>query len=299
MLTGDLQTQLEAYDRKRRNTFLAAGLLLVAGLTAAFIVRGETGMLIAVCAIVIAIVTATHGNSSWKNFYHDTLIPLLLARVAPTLKYQYHSGMPRNRFEKLQLYSSFDRYKTWGRISGVLGKTRLEISGVHAEKRYRSKKQTSYSTVFRGVIFSADCNKNFSSRTLVLPDFAEKCFGKLVGNFLQKMNFTEGSLVKLENVEFEKEFSVYGGDQIESRYLLTPDMMERLLKIKAMANNQLRLVFQDGNVTVAMENFSWMSPAYCGKVASIKFLEQTLQGICRMTGLVEALDLNTRIWSKQ
>ena len=57
---------------------------------------------------------------------------------------------------------------------------------------------------------------------MVLPDVAERCFGSLIGNFFQKMNFSDGSLVKLENPDFEKLFSVYSHDQIEARYILTP-----------------------------------------------------------------------------
>ena len=55
------------------------------------------------------------------------------------------------------------------------------------------------------------------------PDVAEKLLGNFLGNLVQKYNFPQsGKLVKLENVKFEKEFAVYGTDQIESRFVLTP-----------------------------------------------------------------------------
>ena len=56
-------------------------------------------------------------------------------------------------------------------------------------------------------------------------------FGFL-GTKLQKMNKGRGDLVKLENPEFESEFAVYSGDQIESRYILSSSLMERILSFK-------------------------------------------------------------------
>ena len=50
-------------------------------------------------------------------------------------------------------------------------------------------------------------------------------------------------VVKLEDVEFEKHFEVYGTDQIESRYLLTPSFMQRLLDYKLTKQYRIEVVF--------------------------------------------------------
>ena len=71
----------------------------------------------------------------------------------------------------------------------------------------------------------ADFNKNFNGHTVVLPDTAEKILGKF-GQSLQSMS-SRGELVKLEDPEFEKEFCVYGDDQVEARYILSPALMKR------------------------------------------------------------------------
>ena len=80
---------------------------------------------------------------------------------------------------------------------------------------------------FDGIFFRAHFNKPISKKTFVLPDAAEPTFGNIIGNMIQRSNFVqEGDLVKLENIEFEKRFVVYSEDQIESRFILTPLIME-------------------------------------------------------------------------
>ncbi len=45
-----------------------------------------------------------------------------------------------------------------------------------------------------------------------------------------------GELIKLENPEFEKIFSVYGSSQQEARYVLTPTMMEAIVNVYKTCN---------------------------------------------------------------
>ena len=72
------------------------------------------------------------------------------------------------------------------------------------------------------------------------------------------MNFSEsGKLVKLENVEFEKQFAVYSTDQLEARYILTPQLMERLLAVQSAESGRIRVLFENSNsseMTLVCEN---------------------------------------------
>ena len=65
-------------------------------------------------------------------------------------------------------------------------------------------------------------NKTFKGTTIIKRDR-----GKVANFFRSKMSGLES--VKLEDPKFEKLFDVYGNDQIEARYLLTPSFMERPL----------------------------------------------------------------------
>ena len=115
------------------------------------------------------------------------------------------------------------------------------------------------------------------------------------------MNFSEtGKLVKLENVEFEKKFAVYSTDQLEARYILTPLLMERLLAVQTAERSPIRVLFENSNIIVAIpRSGNWLEPPFFGAFDKLETLQQTIQEIISMVKLVEDLDLNTRIWTKQ
>ena len=114
------------------------------------------------------------------------------------------------------------------------------------------------------------------------------------------MNFFDGSSVKLENPEFEKLFSVYSHDQIEARYILTPKMMENLTALRMKKNTDMRLVFEDDHVAITISKPSgWLEPPSFGKFARIEVLENILIELEEVLNIIEDLDLNTRIWTKQ
>ncbi|MBO5923834.1 MAG: DUF3137 domain-containing protein, partial [Lentisphaeria bacterium] len=244
-------------------------------------------------------------SSKWsarRKFFREQLIPLLVKAISPSLKYSPYQGLSRMQFERFRLFGSFDRYHSEDQIKGMVGKTAVQISEVHIEERHRSKdKSDSYTTIFRGVVFIADFNKHFKCRTVVLPDSAEKLFGKLIGNFLQQMNFSgDGKLVKLENVEFEKKFAVYSTDQVEARYILTPLLMERLLAVQTRENAPVRVLFENGNVVFAISRSGgWLEPPFSGSFDRLEVIEKNVQDIINIVKIVEDLDLNTRIWTKQ
>jgi hypothetical protein len=71
-------------------------------------------------------------------------------------------------------------------------------------------------------------------------------------NWLAKLGVKEPR-VRLEDPVFEKAFEVYGSDQIEARFLLTPDFMERLLGLeRTFQGKQLRCAFSGGEMLLAV-----------------------------------------------
>ncbi len=151
---------------------------------------------------------------------------------------------------------SCNSFKSEDHIQGKIGKTAIEFSEVVAKHKTTtgtgSNRKTHYSTIFSGIFFVADFNKHFKTRTLVLPDTAEKLLGKL-GQNLQSMSTSRGELIKLEDLEFEKEFCIYGIDQVESRYILSTSLMRRVLEFKKKWNTKIYLSFVDSKVYIAIK----------------------------------------------
>ena len=67
--------------------------------------------------------------------------------------------------------------------------------------------------------------------------------------------------MKLESNVFEQAFQVYSNDQVEARFLLTPDLMQRLINLeKVFHGSKLRCAFQDGELLIALEGGDLFEP---------------------------------------
>lgn len=152
--------------------------------------------------------------------------------------------------------------------------------------------------IFRGIFFVADFNKNFNGHTVVLPDTAERMLGKF-GQSLQSMS-SRGQLIRLEDPEFEKEFCVYSDDQVEARYILSTSLMQRIIEFKRKWNTKIYLSFRNSNVYIAISMSKNLFETRLFKsVQDYKFIEENIQFLILITGIIEDLNLNTRIWTKQ
>ena len=98
---------------------------------------------------------------------------------------------------------------------------------------------------FKGVVIELKMNKNFKGHTFFLENTLKS----------KKMLFNRKNyeIVKLESTEFNKKYNVYTTDQIESRYLLTTAMIERIKNLTFMFSaDSIRGSFKDDKLILAI-----------------------------------------------
>jgi len=107
-------------------------------------------------------------------------------------------------------------------------------------------------------------------------------------------------LIKLENPEFEKYFVVYGSDQIESRYILSPSFMERLVTYRKKVGSQVYFSFVNSYIFIAIPTKrNLFEPNLLKNLTDFNHIKTYFEDLSLLIGAVEDLNLNTRIWSKQ
>jgi len=243
-------------------------------------------------------------SKNYRKEYKEKIIARIAGYAEEGLTYKPDASIARYDFVKSRIFTlSCDRYSGEDYFRGRIGKTETEFSEVHAMHRNTSgtgsQQRDNYTTIFKGIFIIADFNKNFRTYTVVLPDTAEKLFGKF-GQSLQSVSFGRGKLIRLEDPRFEKEFCVYGDDQIESRYILTPSLMERILAFREKWKTKVYLSFLDSKVYIAISmNRDLFELRPFKPAADFDFLEETLRFLTLLTGVVDDLNLNTRIWTKE
>jgi hypothetical protein len=146
----------------------------------------------------------------------------------------------------------------------------------------------------------SEFNKNFKSKTVILPDQAEKNFGSLIGGWLQSINFSRDDLIRMDDPEFEKHFVVYGSDQIEARYILTHSMMERLLEFQKKISHPLFVSFVHNHIHVGIATGKDLfEPAVFTSLLDYKRVMEYVNTLRNTIGIIEELKLNEKLWSKE
>jgi len=234
----------------------------------------------------------------------------VIARVVsfcdPSLRYAPQRHISQSEFRNSEIFQHrIDRFRGEDQVVGTVGATAVEFSEVHAEYKTtttdsKGRRRTHWHTIFKGLFFIGDFNKHFKGQTVVLPDVAEKLFGFL-GKKLQELNFVRpGDLVKLEDPEFEKEFVVYGSDQVEARYVLSTSLMRRIMDFKQKTGKKVYLSFVRSNVHVAISmTRNLFEPHILKSLLDFEMTREYLDDLELALGIVDDLNLNTRIWTKE
>lgn len=261
-------------------------------------------VLLGLAAVVIAVIAGGRYKELRAEFKRE-IVTRVVRYFSPALRYSPGGGIDRAKFRRGELFKQgIDRYRVEDHVAGKLELTEFEVSEVHAEYKRttrdsKGRTSTTWHTIFRGLYFVADFNKEFHGQTVVLPDSLEKAFGWL-GQKLQGMNLVRGQLIKLEDVEFEKAFVVYGDDQVEARYILTPALMQRMLELRRKVGGRVYFSFTGSQVHVAIpSNKNHFEPRLSRSLTQDHSAEEYYNDLVLVAGIIEDLNLNTRIWTKE
>jgi hypothetical protein len=248
---------------------------------------------------------ATNIFDTYRHEFKQQVTAAALKSIDHSMELQYDTGLSEDSFINSQLFTEQpDRYISQDQVDGIAGKTRFSFSEVHAE--YKTVTQTKHGrreqwhTILKGIVFCADFNKHFNGITIVRPKNSMAAMGAWISEKLPIFSNSQKDVVKLENMEFSKCFVTYSTDQIEARYILTPSMMERLCQLNDKTRDTISLSFTGSHIYIAFPlSKDYFEPPVFKTLLDGKFMEEDLEVIRFMYGIVEELDLNTRIWTKQ
>ena len=304
LATMEVERKRIAATQTKGYIFIATGiLLLILGFFLGFPIPGAIAGLIPIIYGGVLLFKISDGLTAYQNAYKNDVIGAGLKFLDESLSLNPYQGIEASEFMYTQLFNTEpDRYKTEDLVTGCAGKTRFYFAEVHAE--YKTVTQTKNGTrtewhdIFKGIIFAADFNKRFSGVTIVKP----KDFGAAFGAWFSKNLFSFGSndVIQLENTDFEKTFVTHGSDQVESRYILTPAMMERILSLNHQTKYNISLSFIESRMYIGFPlNRNYFEAPIFKSLLNPETVNEDIATIKFMYDIVKELDLNTRIWGKE
>ena len=310
-LINDLRP-LEARRKSLVNKFLIVGAFILGGIVIGFVVIAAAGpptpvifFVPAVLGLILGVIIFSLMSKGYVQEFKGTIIGKLVNFLDANLAYSQSGRIPQSTYMASKIFTRRpDRYSGDDYVAGKVGATQIEFSELKTEYKTTSTnskghRQTHWHTIFKGLFFVADFNKHFACETVVLPDTAQKLFGRL-GQKLQSLNVFRGQLIKLEDPEFESLFVVYGDDQVQARYILSTSLMQRIVQFKTRSQKPIYLSFVGSKVFVAVScTKNLFEPKIFSTLLNFGPIRQYYEDLQLAVGIVEDLNLNTRIWSRQ
>ncbi len=134
----------------------------------------------------------------------------------------------------------FNRAKLDDFIKGTFKGLKYEII---EGKFYRESNEKTISNIFKGIILVIETNKHTNSHTIITP------------SAILKKQYHSLQKIYLEDIIFEKKYSVFSDDEVEARYMITTSFMERFNNLKtAFAINDVRCAFYKNKIIFAFNS---------------------------------------------
>jgi len=258
---------------------------------------------IGVIAIIAAVIYIFIRYSSYRNLFKQEVVSKIIKLINPEYQYDANRHIEMDEFNKSNLFSTkAERCHGDDYVAGKIENTDFKFSELNptykVETREDGKTTTEWHSIYRGLFFHADFNKHIQETTFVLPDKADRLLGIKRKNLKRDKDNYE--LVRLENPEFEKIFDVYGSSQIETRYILTPAIMEVMVTIAKKYGRNMFFSFTGERMYCAVQyNKALFEPRI--KKSGVNYTD--VEEMFHLFGLIETIihemNLNTRIWTKE
>jgi hypothetical protein len=195
---------------------------------------------------------------------------------------------PIPELRRVGLLPSHNKERREDQVAGTYDGVRLQMTDLCLREESGSGKDKREVTVFEGPVFSFSFPKRFNGTTIIKAD------GSLLGNFFGGIGMGDRERVKLEDPKFEKCFEVYGTDQVEARYLLTPAFMEQLMELRESLGNRMQAAFNGDSFYVVANNGQnkFEVKGYSGEAVGVQ-LDKFIADIGILFRIIRTLNLNS------
>ena len=236
--------------------------------------------------------------------------------------------IPYNELIESGLFSDFTYSKNDDEFRGVYKGVQ---SAVSERECFFQTPMTEPSIVFKGLIIKFKSNKRIAQRTIIaskrkspikfllafivtvlclsfrlgieniLISLAAGVVVAAVLCFTTSLRLTakeSKSDIKLEDINFSKNFDVYSEDEVEARYLLTPTFIEKLLKLKkVMKADTVKCSFYNNSIMIAVrseKDFFELGSLF-KNVSDLSTIENFYRDISIIFELIEYFKLDVKI----
>jgi hypothetical protein len=288
---------INAEAHRRRNRVIIAG-VVIAALTLLVHSRWIPDFRVFIGGGALILLAFAREQKMLSKTYKAIVVRRVVSALGHGLTYSAASSLTREHFLSMDLFEK--RCEQWSaedEVSGRKNEVSYAFHEAHATRTEGSGKNRRTVTIFRGVILRLDFNKNFRGHTVVVPQAESDILFGLLGESERRRS---KQIVRLESAEFESVYSVYGTDDQEVHYLLTPKLMELVMRARQTISPGIRLSFQNNSVfvTIPQSKNRFEANLFGSAITPDGAAGDLVEVVTLAEQLIDVLDLETRIWSR-
>ena len=235
--------------------------------------------------IAIAILNSVHKNNGYYTIddYKAYVIERAISSQVEELVYEPKFGLPQSVFKDINVIRNGNRYHTEDLVTGKFHGVYFVQSDLTVE--YHSDKKTI--TYFMGQWVTIQYPKKFMGTVTIIDD-----------RFVYGVKRKELEKMELENPDFNKMFNVRASDMHLAYYLLTPQIMERLMYIRQNANGHVIVCFKDGMVHIGISNNKNSFEPNVNNVNLYADIQKFQYEFSLVSGLIEILKIDNNVYAE-
>lgn len=241
----------------------------------------------------------------YKMVYKKEVVEKIAHSIDTSWEYDPEAYVSEEAYIDSGLFNkSYEKFYGDDKVSGRVGETVFESSELNAGSFHSytdddGNSRSEWRAVFSGYFFHSEFNKQLQGETYLINGDLEAVADTLRSTSSNSKGRMKGSMVALENKEFANTFKVRSTSQVEARYILTPKLMESLLNVYQVFKQPMHMSFLGGKVYLAiLFSKGLFEPSIWKSGLNIKELNKLYQLLNLNKTIIEELDLNTRIWTK-
>ncbi len=160
-----------------------------------------------------------------RSEYKDAFVPGILNENFDNAKFEYWVGLTEMEVMQTSLYKLGNQLESEDLLSGEYKGVSFKQADVHIWKHVETEEENRDIEYFNGRIITFDTKSDYSSSVRVIS--RARTSGK--GDY--RLGFDEEHRVEMESMEFNDMFTVYARTGHDAFYILTPEVMERMMAI--------------------------------------------------------------------
>ncbi|MCG7335888.1 DUF3137 domain-containing protein [Sporosarcina sp. ACRSM] len=244
-----------------------------------------------------------------RNYSHRLvggLITSLFKNITPPPEesdYEYRASFQPGRrigslnIRRSKLVGDFTHMSGEDYTSGKIGLTTFEFSEIDLKREVEykdndGKKRKKMKKVFKGIVFIADFHKDFRGQTFLVRK-------QLLGKDKWRLRMDGIMTIDMEDMEFNKTFQTMTTNDIEARYILSSNLMDKIMEFNRRAKGPIKIAFVRSKMYLFTETNKNHFDGKFFENNDEKTLEQIYNDFRLYFDIIEEFTLNRRIWSKK